>query len=238
MQGAGRIIAGVGFSVLTTLSAMGIVSLFPGLDVPGVWWIFGAVCPAVISAPVCFILVRQAAENQRLVLQLNDALGSLRRQNEIDPMTGLLNRATFLHQCGEIAPGGEDWVLLIDIDRFKSVNDGFGHHVGDLVLLEVARVLERGIRHTDRCGRLGGEEFAIILRDTSRDEALATAERLRQQTAEIRVATETGQTIRPTISVGLADRQHAESIEHALRIADGAMYVAKQQGRNRVIVAA
>ncbi len=128
-------------------------------------------------------------------------------------------------------------VAIVDIDHFKQINDRFGHPVGDEVLKAVATAMRSTCRDTDTLGRYGGEEFAVLLQGISRDHALAAAERLR--TAVAAVSLPCGdQTITPTASVGVACLS-AEDLEfdQLLIRADRALYQAKTQGRNRVVIA-
>jgi two-component system, cell cycle response regulator len=129
-------------------------------------------------------------------------------------------------------------LLLIDIDHFKSVNDTFGHQAGDHVLQQVSSVLSSTLRTEDMCARFGGEEFAIIVRDTSPADALVVAERLRALVAANQISW-AGQHLNVTVSVGMAcSLVMAPSDDSAalLRRADEALYEAKRSGRNRVAV--
>jgi diguanylate cyclase (GGDEF)-like protein len=127
-------------------------------------------------------------------------------------------------------------VAIVDIDHFKRINDRFGHAVGDEVLKTVAQAMRAVCRDTDTLGRLGGEEFAVVLRDIGRDHALAAAERLRRSVAEVRVHAEEDMIV-PTASIGLAGlRSDDESFDDLLIRADRALYRAKEAGRNRVVI--
>jgi diguanylate cyclase (GGDEF)-like protein len=123
---------------------------------------------------------------------------------------------------------------MLDIDRFKSINDTYGHDVGDQVIKAVAAVLQKGKRASDIAGRLGGEEFALILPEATLDSAVAAAERLRQLIADCVMMAE-GHRIAVTISAG-ASLCHARmsGIDELMKQADLALYKAKRSGRNRV----
>lgn len=159
----------------------------------------------------------------------------------IDPLTSLLNRRAFYEQ-GEQAIevmnryGREGAVLMLDIDHFKSINDRFGHAAGDRVIRSVADGIREQIGQADVAGRLGGEEFAVLLPQMSRDEATAIAERIRTA-VEIFVVTHERSDIPFTVSVGVADRQPGGTLADLLARADEALYRAKRSGRNRVMVA-
>ena len=127
-------------------------------------------------------------------------------------------------------------LIMCDIDKFKSVNDNYGHQAGDSVLKEVARLLKEDAREIDRVGRYGGEEFLLILPGTVLDAAVTFAERLREKVAG-HTFTYTGGTLRRTISCGVAASPHprVKDQEALLKAADEALYVAKETGRNRVV---
>jgi two-component system, cell cycle response regulator len=127
-------------------------------------------------------------------------------------------------------------LIMCDIDKFKAVNDNYGHQAGDSVLKEVARLLKEEAREIDRVGRYGGEEFLLILPGTVLDAAVTFAERLREKVAG-HTFTYTGGTLRRTISCGVAASPHprVKDQEALLKAADEALYVAKETGRNRVV---
>jgi diguanylate cyclase (GGDEF)-like protein len=128
-------------------------------------------------------------------------------------------------------------VLLIDLDHFKSINDRFGHAIGDRVLELFAETAQKNLRASDLLGRLGGEEFAAVLYDTAEDKALEMAERLRVAFEQITQNVE-GHEVRSTMSVGLAHCQAPLlDVPGLLAQADQALYFAKERGRNRVEVA-
>lgn len=162
----------------------------------------------------------------------------------VDVLTGLHNRrwleetfARMLRRCyNDARPSA---LLMIDIDRFKAFNDNWGHPAGDAVLRHVARQMSAHLRPTDLMARYGGEEFAALLPDTDPAEAHAIAERLRGgiEWASLTLG-ESGETARVTISIGLAAARPGESLQDLLGRADTALYRAKENGRNRVEVAA
>ncbi|APW44515.1 GGDEF domain-containing protein [Rhodoferax saidenbachensis] len=122
--------------------------------------------------------------------------------------------------------------LLIDVDHFKNINDTHGHSAGDLVLQQVGALLAQQFRAADVCGRIGGEEFAVLLADTDPDTATALAEKLRRAVASASMAWQS-QTLQVTVSIGVAT--HSGHLGTLLQRADAAMYKAKEGGRNRVI---
>jgi diguanylate cyclase (GGDEF)-like protein len=160
----------------------------------------------------------------------------------VDPLTGIANRRSFLQDATALAQrhGSNPRptaVLLVDLDHFKSVNDRFGHAIGDRVLEIFADAMRESIRASDLIGRLGGEEFAAILRDTSQEKAVAVADRLRECFAKAAQDVD-GRPVCATISVGVV---HCDGpmldVAELLAQADQALYFAKERGRNRVELA-
>lgn len=156
-----------------------------------------------------------------------------------DPLTGLLNRRSFLDSAfTEVRRarrnGATSCLMSIDADHFKRINDTQGHQAGDQVLKAMAATLTARIRATDVLARIGGEEFAILLPGMSLDHALQMAERLRGDIARLRTPTEAG-FVSFTISIGVTQVRDDESeLTAALNRADKALYAAKSAGRNQV----
>lgn len=155
-----------------------------------------------------------------------------------DDLTGVLNRRAVLlagdRELQQWRNGGRAFSLLImDIDHFKRINDQYGHLVGDRVLVHFVETVRQALRHTDQLGRFGGEEFVVLMPQTDRPAALATAERVRQAVAN--QASEDWPTC--TASVGLASVEAGETtLDGVLSRADAALYRAKAGGRDRVAV--
>ncbi|MDH2435990.1 diguanylate cyclase [Pokkaliibacter sp. MBI-7] len=174
------------------------------------------------------------AARNKLVVQLDHAVNH-------DYLTDALSRATFEHRAGNLlkeltAAGKPVAMLMMDLDHFKYINDHFGHRSGDLVLIEFARLVDGQLRKGDLFGRLGGEEFAVMLPGISREGAAMVAERLRSMVAEHRFAGVDGKLLKATVSIGvgyLPAKQHIER-ERLLVRADEALYLAKNRGRNQV----
>jgi diguanylate cyclase (GGDEF)-like protein len=178
-------------------------------------------------------IIEQARENENLKEQITR-----------DTLTGLHNYRCF-HELLEreldraLRYRRPLTLILGDVDHFKVVNDTFGHQMGDLVLLEIARIFRETLRKSDFVARYGGEEFAILLVETNLENALAIAERLRELVSKLNVS-EGGQTSQVTISFGLTalDPQNTVEVgkEELIRLADEALYEAKRCGRNRCSV--
>lgn len=156
-----------------------------------------------------------------------------------DVLTGLLNRRGFMDAAERHCRRAQEdrsslALMMIDIDRFKMVNDTFGHATGDVIIQDLAEHLRLHFRSSDVSGRLGGEEFCVLMTGIDYERAQQHAERIRAAVAERAVETKAG-TIAYTISVGLAWVKQSESLPWLMHIADKALYRAKQQGRNRVM---
>jgi diguanylate cyclase (GGDEF)-like protein len=175
-----------------------------------------------------------------------DALEArLAAQSETDPLTGLPNRRGFgaLADAALAAARGQGLpcaVVALDLDRFKAINDGHGHAAGDAVLRGVGAAIRAAVRGGDVAGRLGGEEFALLLPGDDLADAISVAERLRAL-VRATVPHPAGAGAAVTLSAGVAmvaPGAAAAAIEAAIAAADRALYAAKQQGRDRVVAAA
>ncbi|MEP7100448.1 MAG: GGDEF domain-containing protein [Burkholderiales bacterium] len=163
----------------------------------------------------------------------------LRQRSLRDALTGLLNRRALgpllRRQVGRLRRYGETYaVLMVDVDHFKSINDSFGHAVGDAALIELARLMREAARDVDHIVRMGGEEFCLLLPHTDLDGALRLGGRLREVvgTADARAC------VPMTVSVGVAVAQSAdEPADAVIARADAALYRAKAGGRDRVVLA-
>lgn len=205
-----------------------------GLPVPEIQWVWLAVDFLV---PLFFLRMAQAfATRDRLEAELAAAA-------EHDPLTGLPNRAGFqrraLAALSAAARAGQPSVaVMLDIDRFKAVNDGWGHPAGDAVLRGVALTARGGVRLEDVLGRMGGEEFALVLPALTPQGALPLVDRLREAiTAQVRHPGAPEMLL--TLSAGIAaiEGQDAAAMERAFNAADEALYAAKQAGRDRAVIA-
>jgi len=183
---------------------------------------------------------RQNSENQ--VRQLGELNRELTEASKTDPLTGLGNRRAaweHLTEAWQTSTRGSTplAVMMIDVDRFKLVNDQYGHEVGDLVLTEVAQLLKSQTRGGEEVARLGGEEFLIICPNTTAQQAAIAAERLCRAVASEPVRTPAHE-IRTTVSIGVAERTaEMAGLDALLKAADEAVYAAKSAGRNRVMTA-
>ena len=126
-------------------------------------------------------------------------------------------------------------LLMVDLDHFKRVNDNYGHQQGDVVLRATAQEIKRQLRQYDSAARFGGEEFALLLPETSPKDALMVAERLRQSLCDMQFSGSISElTITASFGIATIPHEQIDSIEDLIRIADDALYLAKSNGRNRV----
>jgi diguanylate cyclase (GGDEF)-like protein len=173
----------------------------------------------------------------KLLRDLERSRSALRHLAQVDALTGLANRGYFFRRAEQLlhpdaTPAWPLSALMIDVDRFKAINDEAGHAVGDQVLTQVSRVLERNMRAGDFMARYGGEEFAAMLPTTDRVTAMAIAERTRIAVAEDELLRQLAQ--RPvTISIGVAETRDEVPVDSVMLAADRALYTAKAEGRNR-----
>jgi diguanylate cyclase (GGDEF)-like protein len=165
----------------------------------------------------------------------------LREENAHDELTGLHNRRFFLHALGRAVSSAKRFghplcLGYCDLDHFKTVNDTFGHAVGDKALCTFSDCLLMGLRQSDLAARLGGDEFCILFQHTSARDAALYLERVRATLAECPVPAEGHGPVFLTASMGLVDFHPAMDAEAFLEAGDRALYLAKEEGRNRVRV--
>lgn len=206
---------------------------------------------AALQAGAADYLVKGRMDGQLLERAIRYALERSRLLNEIrelsmrDTLTGLYNRREFhrflayeLVKCRRY--GRPLALLMMDIDHFKDINDRFGHRVGDEILRHITSVLLSNVRTCDLLARYGGDEFSVVLPETSGSQAWQGAERLRNgievETIPVNYQNDRIENIHVTLSLGVAEfPQDAGSGDALIEAADQALYLAKQQGRNRVV---
>ena len=179
---------------------------------------------------------------QYIVLLANDVTEShamtrqLKYQASFDELTGLLNRRAYAHrlESASAESANDAFLLLLDLDQFKVVNDTCGHAAGDELLRKAANIITGGVRQTDTVARLGGDEFAVILTKCNQDMALERAESIRRAIQNIEFFWES-ETFRIGVSIGVvAIEKSTDSLAELQQLADAACYAAKDAGRNRV----
>ena len=164
----------------------------------------------------------------------------VQRQAITDDLTGLVNRRRFIEALdAEVERarrfGSPLTIVLADLDNFKQVNDEFGHHGGDVVLRAFADLIRSHVRDVDVSGRIGGEEFAILLPETDRAGAARVAERMRRSLNSVPISISEQSAIHAASSFGVAELAAEQSGDDLLREADAALYRAKDEGKNRVV---
>ncbi len=219
--------------VASALITAGVHVLALHTPMPPEAWFISILCPATIAPVMTWLTLH-------LVLELQRAQESLRLLSNQDELTSVYNRRYFMEKLREEIERSNRYgsalsVALIDVDNFKGINDLHGHISGDEVLRWLAQECLLHVRQTDVFARIGGEEFAILLPQTTRDDAVHMLERLRLCVADLRV--ELPETVLSiTVSIGLASPTgQVSEINNVLREADEALYAAKRQGKNRII---
>lgn len=195
--------------------------------------LFCCVYPILLGA-IFGILGTIRAEKASQIQQL---ITRLQQTSITDPLTGLYNRRHFSsifqdHVSQAKRSKKPISILFIDIDDFKTINDNFGHHTGDLVLGQLAAILKDSLRPYDLPVRWGGEEFLLLLPEVSENTALEVAERLRRKCQEILSAKFS---IKITISIGIATYNQQETLQSFVDKADQSLYAAKVLGKNQVV---
>jgi len=182
-------------------------------------------------------LEKVARISDRYQVMMRDLNIALTEASTHDALTGIANRRLLTDRLREESERAKRYsrplcLVMVDIDRFKAINDSHGHEIGDNVLVEVVRVLEAEIREHDLCGRWGGEEFLVMMPETTRDHAVLSMERLRQAVASLRVRVN-DDSLSVTVSLGMAELRADENYSSAINRADVALLRAKRNGRDR-----
>lgn len=223
---------------IATLLALGLANLFDAFDnvvwhrevpiIPSAWLsgIAGAVIVLWFEVFGRYAVERAEFERQLEILATTD------------PLTGILNRRACLERGKALTESAKRYghpmtVMMLDIDHFKRINDRHGHDTGDEVLRLFVAVVAKCLRQVDVFGRMGGEEFAVLMPETAQKGALIAAERIRQA-VEREKLNQGGQELSVTVSVGAVVGTH--TVDDALKLADEALYRAKREGRNRVVM--
>ena len=185
-------------------------------------------------ADILSLVVRQ----KRVEQDLKEAVRKLRRQAYVDSLTNLYNRRFLMERLSEEVDeahrhGRPLSVLILDVDRFKIINDTYGHSVGDKVLRALGRHMLATTRRYDIAARFGGEEFCFVLPSTDAKTAIGIAERTRRSIECDEIKSDGTQSVRATVSIGVATLEPTESPDRLLTRADSALYRAKEGGRNR-----
>jgi diguanylate cyclase (GGDEF)-like protein len=225
-------------TILSVGSSMGITALIliiSGIPIQKINMIIAVIAPLIITPVIIHVFLKMIYKIHALEQQMRELATK-------DSMTGLYSRKFFFDSASGLlylALRNKQplSVLYIDIDFFKKINDEFGHPCGDMVLSQFGSILLQNVRKSDLAGRIGGEEFCMVLPDTDASGAQIVAEKLRSLAASTIVTYETS-SVQFTISIGIATLSQAyhSSPDKIFSVADKALYSAKQQGRNQVKV--
>ncbi|WP_338034470.1 GGDEF domain-containing protein [Herbaspirillum rhizosphaerae] len=186
------------------------------------------------------VLKARSHERLELASERETLIQQLQVSSNTDFLTGVLNRrAFFAHSEQQLAVAQRYKrnlaLILLDIDHFKRINDNHGHLAGDSILRNAVQLIAQLLRKVDILARYGGEEFIILLPEADLEQALIVAEKLRATLAGHAIATDDGSQISITASFGVSALAGEENLDHMIRLADEALYVAKNGGRNRVV---
>lgn len=215
----------------------------PSMFINGVIGCYG------IGSPVAYYCCKQA-ERLRLangeLTRTQDALSkahdTLSQKVRFDQMTGFLNREYFfeaydLHHTGEVPDETVNTLLIIDADNFKRINDRYGHPAGDAALGLITSAIRKALRGHDVIGRIGGEEFGVLLPETGHDDALTVAERIRRTVETLDfIPADSGASVPLTVSIGGVLTGTRAELSASLGAADRNLYSAKNSGRNCVVI--
>ncbi len=186
--------------------------------------------------------LQDVSERRKAEEALRDSEERYRRLSQVDPLTGLFNSRQLHEQLRFELERADRYrrpmaLMMLDCDHFKRINDSFGHLEGDRVLQRLAEVIGQTLRRSDHAYRYGGEEFVVVMPETSLEAASHLAERLREGFARQTLTTERGASLTCTVSIGVAELLPDEDATSLLRRADSAGYEAKRRGRNCVVLA-
>lgn len=198
----------------------------------------------VIAVVICVLvniqqyeLVKEQIGNRLKLREMNNSLLEL---SQVDPLTKVYNRRFFMDKAHEILKLPHDQsddlaLIMFDIDHFKRVNDTYGHLVGDAVIIELSKRVQKVLRKSDILARYGGEEFIILLPNTDDADAYRIAERVREVVAMGDIVVE-DQKISVTVSVGVSNKDSDDDLVELVKQADTSLYQAKNTGRNKICV--
>jgi diguanylate cyclase (GGDEF)-like protein len=186
-----------------------------------------------------FARIRTQLQLKHLIDDLELSQKRLKHLAETDPMTGLWNRRYFTSTSATLwtlakRERSDLSAIMIDIDRFKKVNDTYGHKAGDDVIVSLAHILKKSVRESDLACRFGGEEFLLLLPGTPLEGARIIGEKIRRNVETLGIELDGGDTVHFTVSLGIsqADTLHDLNIEATIHRADEALYTSKNAGRN------
>jgi diguanylate cyclase (GGDEF)-like protein len=227
------------------IMAMNFNTLLPNTDVTRYTFLVGAFIEIFLFTMILANRYKEISHLNEQLIEKQDELQEMKnlleKKSITDFLTGLYNRRHFVELSQQyydtaIRYQQELSILLLDIDKFKSINDKYGHHFGDKVLRETANIIKQTLRSSDIVSRYGGEEFIVLLPETTKDKAFELAERIRQKVENNIMKMENEADFRTTVSIGISavDSNRDKNIDESIKRADMAMYKAKQLGRNTI----
>lgn len=229
-------------SVIGSVGAAATIVPALGGSLDGNGLLMCVLCPLVVAGPASFYTFLQRDRLHRAHVALGEAHrelalahAELLEKSRRDFQTGFLNRESFMLELEQQRRFSTGALLILDADHFKSINDRYGHLVGDEALREIAAAIGRAVRAGDVVGRIGGEEFAAILVEADRDEAILVAERIRREVESIGFRSPNANALPLTISIGGAELSRHATVSEHMRAADMRLYAAKKNGRNRTV---
>ena len=183
-------------------------------------------------------MITTHAKMARQSIKLKEANKQLKLMAQKDTLTGVNNRRYFFELANkmwdkELSDDENIYVSMFDLDKFKNINDTYGHHMGDEILKIFASTVEVNLGQNDIFGRIGGEEFALVLVDKEKENILSTLDKIRNDVANISIINEK-ETIKITVSIGLSQKRDKKTIDIVLDEADKELYRAKEDGRNNI----
>ena len=170
-----------------------------------------------------------------LLTQWRNREAQIQHMSSLDPLTNIFNRRSLAQRLSFMQVENQDYALiLLDLDHFKHINDHYGHDIGDIVLIKVAKLFNLHLSTNDMAGRYGGEEFLLILQNKTQQQAVLIAEQFRQYIEQEPISLDSHREIYITASFGVAVSEENVNKEMVLKHADQALYLAKNKGRNQV----
>jgi diguanylate cyclase (GGDEF)-like protein len=217
----------IGYLFIQSLVSAQVEDLF-GLYVVIISWF-------IIILIISSAIIQEKSDKKRRIAEL--ALLNAARH---DSLTGIPNRRWYLDLANEVLINTKQsktntFLLMLDIDHFKAVNDQAGHIIGDKVLIAIADALQKNVRNTDIICRLGGEEFSALLPNSDLESALFVAEKIRAEIEKTYIEGYTAEFGKVTTSIGLTQIKESDSIDDIISRADSALYLAKEKGRNKIV---
>lgn len=220
------------YALLSTLAVVTLLMKIIGKDVPDIY-LYAVAVPLINAPPMAYWLANLIYE----VTRLGD---EIERIAYVDDLTGIANRRAFFERAPVLIeqskePDANISIILIDIDNFKRINDTYGHKAGDAVLVAVADILTEAMRDANGIvGRIGGEEFALLVVRKNMSDAIDLADQIRLNIKSAAIETQNA-FISATVSIGLAHHSPEDDLDNTLLRADKALYLAKNAGRDRVM---